>query len=116
MDCERTFSNLSAHYRKSRRHRERARTEPVECTICNEDQGRDQFVKCAQCVHTWCRTCDTAMYACPYCRYATPSQRYLRRRRERRERSLNQIQELRDLHLEMELFLAVFSLLLPVLQ
>lgn len=87
VDCERTYTNLSTHFRKSRRHQKNNnRNEPVECTICNEERERDQFVKCDRCVHTWCRTCQTAVDDCPYCRYRTPYQRYALRRRERERR------------------------------
>lgn len=82
VDCERSYTNLSAHF-ESRRHQQRACTEPVECTICKEEQSREVFVKCAQCVHFWCRVCDTAMRECPFCRYVSPLQLYTQRRQER---------------------------------
>lgn len=82
VDCERAYTNLAAHF-KSRRHQQNARSEPVECTICKEEQSRDLFVKCAQCVHTWCRVCDTAIRECPFCRFVSPLQQHIHRRRER---------------------------------
>lgn len=104
VDCERTFTSLSTHFRKSRYHQKNNRNEPVECTICNEERDRDQFVKCDRCVHTWCRTCQAAVDNCPYCRYRTPYQRYTLRRRER-ERRIQQLERFRWFILSTSLML-----------
>lgn len=60
-------SNRSRHI-KSKRHQNRSTQ--VECTICMEHVT--QTCTCKSCNQSWCVTCDSNIFKCPYCRVDIP--------------------------------------------
>jgi hypothetical protein len=101
-DCRRTYQRFEAHL-QTQKHRRAAVEQAVECEICLLDQPRTVFVKCGQCVHTWCTSCNTKVNKCPFCRIPTtlPSISALlqRRRVQRRvQLVLGQLHRFRQRH------------------
>ena len=76
LDCERSYRNISLHFRTQKHLRnaeatERAHAPSSECSICMRVPLRTEWVKCRRCVHTWCTECHKSLTRCPYCRFTS---------------------------------------------
>jgi len=79
--CKKAYRHIDAHYR-TKKHLQNVERQSGEttstCSICCTPS--DTIVKCYQCVHTWCNTCDRQMHRCPYCRLSPSANPVARRR------------------------------------